>query len=160
MEECRGQRVRSCLSSSPITGSFWAGLAIFLATCPVGDGERLRATCPAVWLKFLFIWHTVWGSGLLTPQKKKKKKKKYSFCPLVFVLFCFVFCYFVVRKSTNLNFKNSWQSFSFLLLQFLHSQNVPKYEKNGDFAACIKHFAFWLHNKLFFFFLIIWALKL
>ena len=33
------QRVKSSLSSSPITGSFWAGLATFLVTCPV---ERLN----------------------------------------------------------------------------------------------------------------------
>ena len=29
------QRVKSSLSSRPITGSFWAGLATFLVTCPV-----------------------------------------------------------------------------------------------------------------------------
>ena len=29
------QRVKSSLSSSPITGSFWAGLATFSVTCPV-----------------------------------------------------------------------------------------------------------------------------
>ena len=29
------QRVKSSLSSRAITGSFWAGLATFLVTCPV-----------------------------------------------------------------------------------------------------------------------------
>ena len=33
--QTKRQRVKSSLSSRPITGSFWAGLATFLVTCPV-----------------------------------------------------------------------------------------------------------------------------
>ena len=43
-------RVKSSLSSSPITDLFWAGLAMFLAYAPMGCNELMayRCVCPGI----------------------------------------------------------------------------------------------------------------
>ena len=71
------QRVKSSLSSRPITGSFWAGLATFLLTCPVDRlNQARRKRCGMAAVAAPKICRERERKGKQERKEREKRRKK------------------------------------------------------------------------------------